>query len=132
LALGLAYALASIFGACVLLIHFEHRFGDFLRRVSRAWWESFFVSLVVLFTTYYALVIAGPLDVGSTSLSVFLKGLAGGLVGLLSAGLTYWVLGSIELHETVLSIYGRFVKGSIAPATGAAIATAAEDQPGQS
>jgi putative peptidoglycan lipid II flippase len=131
LALGLAYALASIFGACVLIIHFEHRFGGFLRRISRAWWESLLASIAVLIFTYFALVIAGPLDVGSTTLSVFLKGLLGGLVGIAAAMATYWLMGSIELNETALSIYGRF-KGTIELATGPAVATSAEDQPGQS
>jgi putative peptidoglycan lipid II flippase len=132
LALGLAYALASIFGTCVLLIHFEHRFGDFLRRISRTWWESLAASIVVLIATYYTLVAAGPLDVGSTTLSVFLKGFSGGIVGIVAAIATYWILGSIELQETWLSIYGRFFKHTIQPASGAAVATSAEDQPGQS
>lgn len=132
LALGLAYALSSIFGVCVLLIHFEHRFGNFLQRVSRAWWESLLTSIAVLICTYYTLVLAGPLDVGSATLSVFLKGFSGGIVGLLTAGIVYTLLGSVELNDTILSIYGRFFKGTIVPATGAAIATSAEDQPGQS
>ena len=131
LALGLAYSLASIFGACVLLIHFEHRFGDFLRRISRTWWQSLLASVVALIAAYYALVVAGPLDVGSTTLSVFLKGLSGGIVGILATVITYWLLGSLELEEIALSIYGRFIQGTIRRATGAAVATAAEDTPGQ-
>jgi polynucleotide 5'-kinase involved in rRNA processing len=85
-----------------------------------------------MFFAYYTLVVAGPLDVGSTTLSVFLKGLAGGIVGIVAALVSYWLLGSIELQETALSIYGRFIKGSIGRASGAAIAISAEDQPGQS
>ncbi len=132
LALGLAYAFASIFGTCVLLVHFEHRFGNFLHRISRAWWESLTASVVVALATYYTLVIAGPLDVGSTTLSVFLKGLSGGVVGLSAAATAYWLLGSIELKETVLSVYGRFIKGTIGRPTDASVAISAEEQPGQS
>jgi putative peptidoglycan lipid II flippase len=132
LALGLAYALASILGACLLLIFFEYRFGDFLRRISRTWWQSLTVSVVVLVSSYAALVVVGPLDVGSTTMSVFLKGLFGGITGIIAGGSTYWILGSIELNETALSISGRFFKGTISPPRGAAVASSAEDLPGQS
>ena len=82
--------------------------------------------------TYGVLYIMGPLDVGSTTLSVFLKGFAGGATGLIVTLSAYWIQGSSELEETVLSIYGRFYKRTIQPAVGVAVATSAEEQPGQS
>src|SRR5262249_36381602 len=132
IALGLAYAIATILGAIVLLGFFEYRFGDFIRRISRAWWQSVVASLAAMAATYAILAIAGPLDVGSTTLSVFLKGLAGGLTGLIVAGIAYWMLGSQELEETILAVYGRYIKQTIERAQGVAVATSAEEQPGQS
>jgi putative peptidoglycan lipid II flippase len=132
LALALAYAISSIAGACVLLLHFEHRFGGFIRRVSKTWWESVLASIATLSVTYLVLVFLGPLDTGSTTLSVFLKGFAGGLTGLIVAGTVYWMLGSKELEETVLAAYGRYFKRTIEPAPGVAVATPAEERPGQS
>jgi putative peptidoglycan lipid II flippase len=132
IALGLAFSLASIAGTSVLVWHFERRFGGFLARVSRAWWQSMVAAACSLAATYLVLVAAGPLDVGSTTGSVFFKGLAGGLTGIIVAGIAYWVLGSEELNDTVLSIYSRYFRHDLKPAEGAALATAAEDQPGQS
>jgi putative peptidoglycan lipid II flippase len=132
LALGLAYALASIIGACMLVFLFERRFKGFLHRVTRTWWESVLASIAALSAAYLVLVAVGPLDVGSTTLSVLLKGFAGGTTGLIVAGTVYWLLGSKELEETVLAIYGRYFKRTIEPAVGVAVATSAEEQPGQS
>ena len=131
LALGMAYAIANICGAVVLVFHFEHRFGGFFRRVSRAWWQGLVAALSAMITSYVVLNIAGPLDVGSTTLSVMLKGFAGGTSGLIVAGLAYWCLGSVEHNETVFAVYGRYIKHFIEPAQGVATATSAEDQPGQ-
>lgn len=131
IALSLAFSIASIVSTSVLVWHFERRFRGFLSRISRAWWQSLFAALCALVATYVVLVAAGPLDVGSTTGSVFFKGLVGGVTGIIVAGVAYWVMGSEELNDTVLSIYGRYFKRDLKPAEGAALATSAEDQPGQ-
>lgn len=132
ISLGLAYALASILGTCALVVMFERRFGGFVRRISSAWWYGIIASLAALAATYVVLVALGPLDVGSTTGSVFFKGLVGGLSGIIVAGIAYWVLGSRELNDTYLSVYGRYFRHDLKPAQGGALATALEDQPGQS
>lgn len=132
ISLGLAYAIASITGTCALVVLFERRFGGFVRRISSAWWHGVIASLVALFAAYAVLVALGPLDVGSTTGSVFFKGLVGGLTGLIVAGIAYWVQGSRELNDTILSIYSRYFRHDLKPVQGAALATALEDQPGQS
>ena len=130
LALACAYALSTIGGTIALVLLFEYKFQGFIRRVSRSFFESLIVAGVALIGTYAILNIVGPLEVGSTTLSVFLKGLVGGVSGIIVSGLAYWTLGSREYAETVLSIRGRLFRD--APRVpGAALASPAEETPGQ-
>ena len=130
LALGLAYAISTIGGTIALAIFFERKFRGFFSRVSRSFFESIIAAVVALVATYAILNVVGPLEVGSTTLTVFLKGLVGGVSGLIVSGLTYWALGSIEFADTVLSIRGRLFKDALG-VPGAALATPAEETPGQ-
>ena len=110
LALGAAYAFANILGCLILAIHFEYRHRGFFARVSRTFWESLGAAMFGLLGAYLMLEVVGPLDTGSTTLSVFLKGLAGGMTGLIVCALAYWVVGSREFHETWAAMHGRYLK----------------------
>ena len=130
LALGLAYAVSSIGGTLLLAILFEMRFRGFFSKISKTLLESTLAASCALIATYFVLNGIGDLEVGSTTLSVFLKGLVGGLSGLIVSGLTYWALGSSEYAETVLSIRGKIFK-DVPGVPGAALASPAEESPGQ-
>lgn len=130
LALGLAYSLAAIAGAIALVAHFEHRHPGFIALIRRSFFESIFSGVVAMACTYGMLVVVGPLEVGSTTLTVFLKGFAAGAVGLIVALITYWVLGSRELQETYDALHSRLFKREPEPAV--TLAGSAEDQIGQS
>jgi len=110
LALGAAYALANILGAIVLALHFERRHSGFFARVGRTFWESLFAAGFGLLGAYVMLEVVGPLETSSTTLSVFLKGLAGGMTGIIVCALAYWVVGSREFKETWAAMHGRYFK----------------------
>lgn len=130
LALGIGFALASIGGSLALAIHFEHRFGGFFSRVQRALFESVAAALAAGVAAYAILVLVGPIDVGSTTGSVFFRGFAGGFVGLIVAGLSYAFMGSVEFSELVTTIRTRIPKVSLPFGLGAevTVASSAEDQ----
>ena len=131
LGLGFAYAVVSIASAVFLSLHFEYRFKGFLRRISRSFLESMVAASAALVAAYFVLYLIGPIAVGSTTLSVFLKGFAAGTIGLIVATLTYWILGSSELHETVIAVRGRFFRSEFKQPAGVPVATANEENPVQ-
>ena len=129
LALGLAYTIATITGAVALVWHFNTRWEGFFARVSRSWAQSAIAALCAMTAAYVALYMVGPLEVGSTTASVFLKGFAGGSGGIIVAIAAYWLLGSRELHETALALRGRFFREALPPPAGVPLASSAEETP---
>ncbi|MDO8514196.1 MAG: lipid II flippase MurJ [bacterium] len=108
LALAFAYASVSIIGTLVLIFHFERRFGGFLASVWRAWTHSALAAFAAGCGTYIFLVVVGPITFASTTLSVFTRGFAAGVFGIIVAGLVYAALGSREYAEIVESIRNRW------------------------
>lgn len=106
-ALPLAYSLVSILSIFVLALHFERRFGGLFSRVLPALWEGIVAGTGAGVAAYMTLVILGPFTLSSTLLSVFMRGLAGGVVGLVAGACIYWLLGSREYLETVSAIRGK-------------------------
>ncbi len=107
LALAFASTSISIIGALVLVAHFERRFNGFLSRVWRAWVQSAIAALGAGCATYAVLVAIGPITLASTTLTVFTRGFAAGVFGIIVAGLVYALLGSREFAEIVEVIRGR-------------------------
>lgn len=110
LALGIAFSLATIAGTVGLLVHFERRYGGFHLRIARTLGQSLVASLCAGVGAYAMLTLMGPVDVGSTTATVFLRGLAAGLAGIVVAGLAYAALGSREFAELVTTIRTRMPK----------------------
>lgn len=106
-ALPLAYSLVALAGAFVLVLHFERRFGGFLSRVGVSLWQSAVAAIGAAAAAYVVLVLLGPLTFSSTLLSIFVRGFAGGVMGMAGAALTYWLLGNREYLETVSAIHER-------------------------
>ncbi|MBI5470261.1 hypothetical protein HY968_02985 [Candidatus Kaiserbacteria bacterium] len=129
LALGLAYGIANILGAIALVWHFNRRWSGFFKRVSRGWLESAIAAICAMTAAYVVLYIVGPLEIASTTLSVFLKGFAGGISGIIVAVVAYYLLGSKELQETALALRGRFFREAVPPAAGVALASPQEETP---
>ncbi len=105
--LAFAYALATILGALALAIHFEYHFGRFFEKTRKALWESALAALASGFTAYAVLVVLGPLTLSSTLISVFLRGLLAGVLGLCAAALVYRLLRSEEYAENVSTIRAK-------------------------
>jgi putative peptidoglycan lipid II flippase len=131
LALGAAYACASIIAAVVLTVHFERRFNGFVGRVRRAFSESVLAALFAGAAAYGVLYVMGPIDVGSTTLTVFLKGFAAGSIGLIVALIVYWALRSQELHETMIAVRSKMWRAEFRQPVPAEVAAAAEENPVQ-
>lgn len=127
LTLAGAYAFASVAGALVLAIHFEMRFRGFIAQTWRAVWESCIAALAGGLATYIALATIGFIVDTSSSLSVFLTGLSGGVVGLVFVALAYYLLDSREYKETFAAIQARLWRRPEAPGE-VRLATPAEEQ----
>lgn len=107
LALALAYALVAVLGTLILALHFEWRFGGFVRKTARAWGESLVAALAAGEAAYAALQLFSPVTFSSTTLSVLAHGFAASVAGAIVAALAYRLLGSRELAETLLTLRGR-------------------------
>ena len=124
LALACAYALVSILGTIVIIIHFEHRFKGFLRDVLPSWGHTLLASLACGLAAYLTLQVAGPITLASTVLTVFLRGASAGVIGIAVCALVYHFVGSREYRETVATIRMRLQRASLSPS----IVAAAEEQ----
>jgi putative peptidoglycan lipid II flippase len=120
LALAFVYSFVSILGTLALLIHFEHRFRGFLKQVLLSWGQSLLASIACGFGAYITLSIAGPITLSSTLLSVFTRGLAGGLIGIASGAIVYALLGSREFAETLAALRAKIRRGKLSPSMVAA------------
>jgi putative peptidoglycan lipid II flippase len=100
LALALAYTGVSIAGVLVLASHFERRFGGLLARIRSSLWQGTLAAVSAGIIAYAVLVLTGPLTLSSTLLSVFLKGLGGGVAGIAGAAAVHWLMGNREYLET--------------------------------
>ena len=107
LALALAYSLVTMCGTFVLVLHFESRFGCFLRQVARAWGESLLAALACGVGTYAALYFFAPITFTSTTLSVLAHSFVASLSGAIVAALAYYAVGSREFSETLAALQSR-------------------------
>ncbi len=107
LALAFAYAFVTIIGAAILVLHFEQRFGGFLRQVGRSWTESVVAALYAGVAAYAVLYLFSPITFASTTLSVLTRGFVAGAVGAIVAALAYYLFGNRELKETFSSLTNR-------------------------
>jgi len=99
LMLPLAYSIASIAGAVLLLLLFEWKFGGFFIRVSRAFGESLAVAGVAGLVAYTVLSVLGGINEATTLLTVLGHGFAAGLSGIFAAVTLFWFSGNREFNE---------------------------------
>ncbi|MCR4325535.1 MAG: hypothetical protein NUV59_01895 [Patescibacteria group bacterium] len=113
LTLAFAYASVAIAGSVVLAVHFNWRFKGFWIRVRRTAGESALMAFAAGGVAYAALFLAGPIDLHSTTLSVFARGLFGGICGIIAAALAAYALGSREYGETIAGLRARLWRTEI-------------------
>ncbi|MBI2611004.1 hypothetical protein HYW60_03680 [Candidatus Kaiserbacteria bacterium] len=106
-ALPIAFSLVSVASAVALVIHFEQRFGGFFSLIKVSLMHAVLAGIGAAIIAYATLTLVGPLTLSSTLLSVFLRGLAGGIAGICGAVLVYAFLNNREYLETVSAIRGR-------------------------
>ncbi len=124
LGLPFVYAFITIIGCVVLTVHFEHRFGGFMRKTRRAFVEALYASIAAGAGAYVFLYLVSEFIVPSTSLSIFLQGFTAGMFGILCAVFAYYGVGSTELSEVVASVRARIWRR--APEEGTLVASAEE------
>ena len=112
-ALPIAFSLTSIGAAIALVLHFEHRFGGFFSRIALSLSQALLAGAGAAGAAYGTLVVVGPLTLSSTLLSVFLRGFAAGLTGILAAALVYALLKNREYTEMVAAMRERFWRTSL-------------------
>lgn len=109
LALALAYAIASVLGAVILVWHFEKTFPGFIARVRRTFSESAVAALAAGTVAYGALYGLGDISPASTFASTLFYGAVSGLLGVLAGVTAFAVLGSREFAETVSAFRRRII-----------------------
>ncbi len=109
LALPLAFSLGAVLGAVFLILRFERDFGGFTEKISRTVWESITAAGVAGASAYAVLWFLGGISAATTLPAVLLHGTASGVVGVLAAGLSYVLTGSVEARElyAALRLGGR-------------------------
>lgn len=107
LVLALAYATSSVVGVLVLVLYFESCFGNFFSETRRVWWQGLSAAFAAGVLAYLTLHAIGDIELGSTSGSVLLKGVAAGLSGCGAAAFVYYLLGSREFSENVATLRRR-------------------------
>lgn len=107
LGLAFAFALSSIVGTAIMAVLFEHRFRGFIAQIRGAVFESVVASIAAAVAAYLGLMLIGVIADTTSTLSVFLTGLGGGLIGICAGGLAYLMLGSREYAETFASVRAR-------------------------
>ncbi len=107
LALAFAFTLSSLVGTAFLAFLFERNFKGFAALVSPAVYQSIAAAVCAAVAAYVTLTVIGIFADTSSTLSVFLTGLGGGIVGICAAGLTYYGFGSREYAETFASVRAR-------------------------
>lgn len=124
--LPIAFTFVSLLSALLLAAHFEWRYGGFFARIRTSLSHASLACMGAMLGAYGALVLVGPLDLSSTLLTVFARGLVGGIAGISASALVYAVLMNQEFAETVATVRGRFWR---APLRSAPIVSAEEIGP---
>lgn len=105
--LAFAYTLSMLIGTALMAILFEHRFNGFIAQVRGAFFESIFAAAIAGLAAYIGLTTIGVFADTTSTLSVFLTGLGGGVCGIAAGMLAYHFLGSREYAETYASVHAR-------------------------
>ncbi len=127
LALAVSYSFVAVVSTIILLVHFERRFGGFLRSVIRSWRESALAAIAGGAVTYIVLTVIGPITLVSTTLSVFTRGFIGGVAGIAACAFVYWLLGNSEFKENASAIHNRLWRKPLVSAPGVAVVASTEE-----
>ncbi len=107
LGLPFVYAFVTIIGCIAITVHFEHRFGGFIRNIRRSLFESLFAAVAAGSGAYVFLYVVSPFIVPSTSVSIFVQGFTAGSFGIIIAIVAYYGAASRELSEVYASARAR-------------------------
>ena len=112
-ALALGYTVVLIVHGLVLLIISSHMIGFSLRVLFIQFLKALLAAFVAGFVAYSTLNLFVESVRTETLLAVFTQGLLAGGVGILGAGVTYYLLGSQELKDVFQSFHRLIFKSSV-------------------
>ena len=127
LALPFAYATATIAGTFILALNFERTFPGFFAKIRRSLAQALVAAFSGGVAAYSMLALMSPITFASTLLSVFTRGFAAGVSGLIVAGFAYALLRNPEYIETVGALRARLWRKPVRPAGEVTLAASAEE-----
>jgi putative peptidoglycan lipid II flippase len=109
--LALGYSLGTILNGFLLWIAFHREFGEFSKRVSGTFFQSFSAAVIIGFVSYLFLQFLAPILNTATLLGIFLQGFLAGLAGIGVGILVLWGLGNQEIKEVWKAFHRKLWKG---------------------
>lgn len=113
LMLPLAFVLASVLNAGLLLIFFSRDFGKLDSNIHTTTVHAFVASVALGVATYYSLELYAPMLPTHTALGIFTQGLFAGIVGILAWVVVLRVLRNAEFAEVLNTLHNRFIKKNV-------------------
>ncbi|KND48811.1 MAG: virulence factor [Parcubacteria bacterium C7867-005] len=113
LMLPLGYTVGTIINGILHWIGFEREFRGFSKEVLKSLWQSFAGAVILGYITFVGLRLFAPLFGTSSLLGIFFQGFFAGILGIVSAVIILYLLGSKELKEVWASIHNRFWKTEV-------------------
>lgn len=112
LALPLAYSIAALLSAVLLVFLFERHFGEFISGILRPLGEGVVAAGIGGAVAYGVLFFLGGISAATTFVQVLSHGFLAGIAGLAAVIATFAILGSRELREAYSALHRRVWKVS--------------------
>lgn len=110
LMLPLAYSLGTILNAMLHWFFVRRDFMEGESFITKTFFQSLGASFFLGLVSYVSLNILSPIFGTTTFWGVFLQGFISGILGIISAGLVLYLLGSVELRDVLKALKTKFWK----------------------
>jgi peptidoglycan biosynthesis protein MviN/MurJ (putative lipid II flippase) len=107
LMLPLGFTLGSIINLLIYWVAFNRQFKNFSSSVSRTFFDVFSASVIMGFVTYSFLAVFDSVFNINTLIGIFMQGLLSGVVGIISAVITLFLLKNKELQEVWITLHKK-------------------------
>jgi len=111
--LALAFVLGVVIEMVVLLVLSVREFGIEFKGIGTNVVEAFMASLVAGLVAYLTLIFIVDGVNQETFVGIMLQGMVAGLMGIVAALITYYLLGSKDLHEIFRSYHSKIFKTDV-------------------
>ncbi len=107
LMLPLGFTLGSIINLVIYWVAFNRQFKNFSSSVSRTFFDVFSASVIMGFVTYSFLAVFDSVFNINTLIGIFMQGFLSGVVGIISAVITLFLLKNKELQEVWATLHKK-------------------------